>query len=138
RIATAFAAGKMDEMKKLSRESAQLIFISSIIVFLPLFLFPHAVLSVFGKDFTGNEFSLELLLGGQLFVSFSGLAAQVLNMADREKNLRNNALIAAVFNIGGCFILIPPYGILGACIAQVIGMVVWNLLCIYSVKRKFG
>jgi O-antigen/teichoic acid export membrane protein len=138
RIASAFASGKTDEMKKLSMEATQLIFISSIVVFLPLFFFPHLILSVFGKDFMGNEFSLELLLAGQLFVSFSGLAAQVLNMADREKNLRNNAMIAAVFNISACFILIPPYGIMGACIAQVIGMVTWNTLCIYSVKRKFG
>lgn len=138
RIAAAFGSGKMDELKKLSMEATQLIFISSVVVFLPLFFFPHLVLSVFGKDFAGNEFSLELLLAGQLFVSFSGLASQVLNMADREKNLRNNAVIAAVFNIVACFMLIPPYGILGACIAQVIGMVVWNLLCIYSVKRKFG
>ena len=138
RIASAFASGKMDELKKLSMEATQLIFISSVIVFLPLFLFPHLVLSVFGKDFTGNEFSLELLLAGQLFVSFSGLASQVLNMADRERNLRNNALISAIFNIGACFILIPRYGITGACIAQVIGMVVWNLLCIYSVKKQFG
>jgi O-antigen/teichoic acid export membrane protein len=138
RIAAAFSSGKTEEMKKLTMEAAQLIFLSSVVVFLPLFFFPHLVLSVFGKDFTGNEFSLELLLAGQLFVSFSGLASQVLNMADREKNLRNNALIAAVFNIGACFLLIPPYGISGACIAQVIGMVVWNVLCIYSVKKQFG
>jgi O-antigen/teichoic acid export membrane protein len=138
RIAAAFASGQSGEMKKLTMEATQLIFISSVVVFLPLFFFPHLVLSVFGKDFTGNEFSLELLLAGQLFVSFSGLASQVLNMADREKNLRNNAVISAVFNIVACFILIPPYGITGACIAQVIGMVVWNVLCIYSVRKQFG
>ena len=138
RIAAAFASGKNAEMQKLSRESTQLIFISSVLVFLPLFLFPHFVLSVFGKDFSGNEFSLKLLLAGQLFVSFSGLAAQVLNMADREKNLRNNAILAAACNLIACIVLIPPYGIAGASIAQVIGMLVWNLLCIYSVKKQFG
>ncbi|MEO8086046.1 MAG: flippase [Bacteroidota bacterium] len=138
RIAAAFASGKMEEVKKLSYEAAQMIFISSVIVFLPLFLFPHLILSVFGKDFTGNEFSLKLLLAGQLFVSFAGLASQVLNMADREKNLRNNAIISAVFNLAACLILIPVYGITGACIAQVIGMVVWNVLCIYSVKKQFN
>jgi O-antigen/teichoic acid export membrane protein len=138
RIAAAFGSGRLEEVKKLSHEAAQLIFISSVVVFLPLFLFPHLVLTVFGKDFTGNEFSLKLLLAGQLFVAFAGLASQVLNMADREKNLRNNALIAAAFNLTACFILIPARGIMGACIAQVIGMVVWNVLCIYSVKKKFG
>lgn len=138
RIAAAVSSGKMDEVKKLSREATQLIFVSSVIVFLPLFLFPHLVLSVFGKDFTGNEFSLKLLLSGQLFVSFSGLSAQVLNMADREKNLRNNALISAVINLVFCFLLIPKYGILGACIAQVTGMVVWNILCNFSVKKQFN
>ncbi len=138
RIAAAVASGKTEEVKKLSREATQLIFVSSVIVFLPLFLFPHLVLSVFGKDFTGNEFSLKLLLAGQLFVSFSGLSAQVLNMADREKNLRNNAMISAVINLVFCYLLIPEYGILGACIAQVTGMVIWNLLCNFSVKKQFN
>lgn len=138
RIAAAVASGKMEDVKKLSREATQLIFISSIIVFLPLFLFPHLILSVFGKDFTGNEFSLKLLLAGQLFVSFSGLSAQVLNMADKEKNLRNNALISALINLLFCYLLIPHYGITGACIAQVIGMLVWNILCNFSVKKQFN
>lgn len=138
RIAAAFSSGKLDEVKKLSREATQLIFVSSIIVFLPLFLFPHFLLSIFGKDFTGNELALRLLLAGQLFVSFSGLSAQVLNMADREKNLRNIALISAAINLLACFILIPRYGISGACIAQVAGMVVWNLLCNFSVKKQFN
>ncbi len=137
-IAAAVASGKMEDVKKLSGEATQLISITSVIVFLPLFLFPHGVLSVFGKDFVGNEFSLKLLLGGQLFVAFSGLSSQVLNMADREKNLRNNALIAAASNLAGCYLLIPAYGITGACIAQVIGMIVWNLLCNFSVKKQFG
>ncbi|CAN5528372.1 N/A [soil metagenome] len=137
RIAAAFASGKMEEVRKISYESAQMIFISSLFVFLPLFLFPNLILAVFGKDFAGNEFPLKLLLAGQLFVSFAGLASQVLNMADRERNLRNNAIISAVLNLAACVVLIPAYGITGACIAQVVGMVAWNVLCIYSVKKQF-
>ncbi len=138
RLAAAFASGKTKELKKLSRESAQLIFVSSVFVFLPLFLFPDSILAVFGKDFSGNELALKLLLGGQLFVAFAGLPSQILNMADRERNLRNNAIISAILNVMACIILIPLYGILGASIAQVVGMIAWNVLCIFSVKREFG
>jgi O-antigen/teichoic acid export membrane protein len=138
RLAAVFSSGSMEELRKLSAEATQLIFLTSVLVFLPLFIFPHFILSVFGKDFTGNEFALQLMLCGQLFVAFSGLASQVLNMADKEKNLRNNAVISAAVNLAGCFILIPAFGILGGCIAQVAGMLVWNILCIYSVRKQFG
>src|SRR6185295_9594972 len=96
--------------------------------------FPKLILSILGKDFTGNEGALMLMLAGQLFVSFSGLPSQILNMTGREKILRNNATLAAIVNVAACFLLIPLYGIMGACMAQVAGMLAWNLLCIYSVK----
>jgi len=137
RFAAAYSSGRLDELKKFSRESTRMIFISSLPLFFVLFLFPHFVLSVFGKDFTGHETSLMILLIGQLLVSFSGLASQILNMADREKLLRNIAIVTAIVNVAFCFILIPPYGVLGGAIAQVAGMLTWNVLCIISVRKEF-
>ena len=137
RIASAFASGNPGEMKKLSMEASRLIMFSSLPIFLVLFLFPHFILSIFGKDFTGHEDALMLLLGGQLFVAFAGLPSQILNMTGRERILRTNAVISAFVNIVCCLLLIPTYGIMGASIAQVAGMLVWNILSILSVKKEF-
>ena len=138
RFAEAYSAGKYDQLRRHAIESARLIFITALPIFIVLSVCPSSVLSVFGKEFPGHEEALYLLLFGQFFVSVAGLPSQILNMTGKQHVLRNISLISAVFNIAGCLIFTPTMGILGTCIAQVIGMIVWNLLAVYNVKRHFG
>ena len=138
RFAESYASKSFDTLKKHAEESSRLIFLTSLPVFILLALFPQWILSIFGKEFSGNENALYILLAGQLIVSFSGLPSQILNMADRQHVLRNIAIISAIINVLSCFILIPRYGIMGACYAQLAGIFTWNLLSTWSVKRHFG
>ena len=46
--------------------------------------------------------------------------------------------VGALVNIVLNYILIPIYGINGAAIASMFSLVVWNVLMIYEVRRKFG
>ena len=138
RFAESYAAKSFDTLKKHAEESSRLIFLTSLPVFVLLALFPQWILSIFGKEFPGNENALYILLAGQLIVSFSGLPSQILNMADRQHVLRNIAIISAIINVLSCFILIPQFGIMGACYAQLAGIFTWNLLSTWSVKRHFG
>lgn len=138
KFAIAHASGNVHELKQLARNAVWIIFFSALPVFILLMAFPGLVLKIFGKDFSGHESALYILLFGQLFVVFAGLPSQILNMTDRQHLMRNISIVAAFFNILFCFLLIPSYGITGACIAQVAGMFVWNLLCIIIVHRTFG
>lgn len=138
RFAESYAAKSFDTLKKHAEESTRLIFLTSLPIFIILALFPHWFLSIFGKEFPGNENALYILLVGQLIVSFSGLPSQILNMADRQHVLRNISIISAIINVLSCFILIPQFGIMGACYAQLAGIFTWNLLSTWSVKRHFG
>jgi O-antigen/teichoic acid export membrane protein len=138
RFAESFAGRKFDSMKKLADESARLIFLTSLPIFIILAVCPQWILSVFGKEFPGNENALYVLLAGQFIVCFSGLPSQILNMAGRQDSLRNIAIISAIVNVGLCFILIPAYGLMGACFAQLGGTFIWSLLSLWSVKKHFG
>ena len=138
RFAEAFASKSFDTMKKLAGESTRLIFLTSLPIFILLAVFPHWILSVFGKEFPGNETALYILLAGQLIVCFSGLSSQILNMSGHQHVLRNIAIVSAIVNVLACFILIPIWGIAGACYAQGAGIICWNLLSNISVKRYFG
>jgi O-antigen/teichoic acid export membrane protein len=138
RFAESFALKNFDLLKKHSDEATRLIFITSLPIFAALFLFPSIILAIFGREFPGHENELFILLIGQLIVTFSGLPSQILNMTGRQHLLRNIAIFSAVVNIGASFILIPPYGITGACYAQLFGMFTYNLLCIVSVKKELG
>jgi len=138
KFAIAHAAGNSNELKQLARNSVRIIFLSALPIFILLMAFPGFVLQLFGKDFSGHETALYILLFGQLFVVFAGLGSQILNMTDRQHLMRNISIVSAFANILFCFLLIPAYGIIGACIAQVIGMVAWNVMCILTVHSKFG
>ena len=138
RFAESYAAKNFTSMKKLAGESARLIFLTSLPIFILLAVFPQWILSVFGKEFPGNENALLVLLAAQFIVCFSGLPSQILNMSGRQDVLRNIAVVSAIVNLLACFLLIPKYGILGATYAQLAGTFVWNLLSSISVKKHFG
>lgn len=138
RFAESFSTGSIDALRKQAGEATRLIFLTSLPVFFILAVFPEWILSIFGKEFPGNEKALYILLAGQFIVCFAGLPSQILNMAGRQHILRNIAIIAAIVNVLCCFILIPSMGIMGACYAQLAGIFTWNLLSTLSVKRYFG
>lgn len=138
RFAQSFAAKSFDQMRKMAEESSRLIFLTSLPIFFLLAFFPEWILSIFGKEFPGNEKALYILLAGQFIVCISGLPSQILNMSGKQNILRNIAVFSAVINVLSCFLLIPAWGIIGACYAQLIGIFSWNLLSNISVKRNFG
>ena len=138
RFAEAFALGKLDSLKSHAKEVSRLIFITSIPAFILLFFFPEWILSIFGKEFPGNETALYVLLAGQFIVAFTGLPSQILNMTGRQHILRNIAVFSAIVNVLACIILVPKYGIMGTCIAQFMGIFAWNFLSVLSVKKQFG
>ncbi|TAH43430.1 MAG: flippase [Bacteroidetes bacterium] len=138
RFAEAFASEDKTALMRNAHEAARLILLTSLPLFFALAVFPKFILDVFGKEFPGNELSLYVLLAGQFIVIISGLAGQILNMTGKQAILRNIAIISALVNVLACFILIPAFGILGVCIAQSLGMLVWNVSCVLAVKRHFG
>ena len=137
RFAEAFALGKLDVLKKHAKEVSRLIFITSLPIFVVLTVFPEWILSIFGKEFPGNEPALYVLLAGQFIVVFTGLPSQILNMTGRQHILRNIAVFSALVNVVACIALVPLYGIMGTCIAQFLGILTWNLLSVVSVKKQF-
>jgi len=138
RFAQAFASEDKTALMRNAHEAARLILLTSLPLFFVLALFPKSILDVFGKEFPGNEISLYVLLAGQFIVILSGLSGQILNMTGKQAILRNIAIFSALVNVSGCFILIPSFGILGVCVAQSLGMLVWNVACVLAVKRHFG
>ncbi len=138
RFAEAFASNDTSALKRHAGEAVRLIFLTSLPLFVVLAIFPKWILSVFGKEFPGNEESLYILLAGQLIVILAGLPAQILNMTGRQAILRNIAIFSALVNVSACFILIPRFGILGVSIAQGLGILVWNVSCVLAVKKYFG
>lgn len=138
RFAGHYAHGDFKQLKMESVQATRLIFLSTLPVFVVLALFPHFILSIFGRDFPGHETELYILLGTQFIVCFSGLPSQILNMTGRQHVLRNISLFSAIVNVSLCLILTAKFGLRGTCFAQLAGTFVWNTLSIAAVKKEFG
>lgn len=138
RFVESYASNDIESLKRHAKDAAKLIMVTSLPLFIGLTLFPKFILSIFGKEFPGNEVSLYILLAGQLIVILSGLPGQILNMTGKQAILRNIAIFSALVNVAACFVLIPTLGILGVSIAQGLGILVWNISCVLAVKRHFG
>lgn len=82
---------------------------------------------IFGAEYVSIGQALNVLLVGQMVNAFFGPIAIYLNMANLESYVARYMLIAAIFNVGLNFFLIPIFGSLGAAFSTIISLSVWNL-----------
>ena len=102
-----------------------------------LILAPRLMM-LFGDDYLEGAALLRILVLGQFFNVLSGSVGNVLNMAGFEKDLRNAVAMSAVVAIGGCLVLSPIYGSLGAAFAIAISVICRNFICVYYVNLRLG
>ena len=132
------ARGDLESLSKIAKQSTKLIFWTSTPVLMVLFLFPSLVLGIFGEDFKKGIYALIFLSFGQFVSAVSGSVGYILQMTGRQMLFQKIILSATAFNILLNLILIPPYGINGAAIASMIGIVFWNLTAVAAVKKELG
>ena len=125
-------------LKKISNQSTKLIFVSSIPLIILSCLFPKLLLGVFGKEFVAGTIAFLILSFGRLISSLSGPAGNILQMTNNQNVYAKILFIGALVNIVLNYILIPIYEVNGAAIASMLSIVIWNILMIYEVRRKFG
>jgi len=124
--------------KKVVHESSRLIFLSTLPIIIILLFFNQYILLFFGDEFIAATGVLYILLLGQLSNTFSGSLAFILQMTGNEKIFRNVLTLGLIINVVLNIILIPRSGIIGAGIASASSLVVWNILSLVIIKKKFG
>jgi len=130
--------GDIINFEKIVHESSRLIFIFTLPIALLLVIFNSTILSLFGAEFVLAKNVLLILLVGQLFHAFSGSISLILQMTGNEKAYRNYIFIGLILNIILNVSLIPSFGIVGAAIASSCSLILWSVLSLVHIKKKFG
>ena len=137
-IAGCFAVKDNAGMQIALKGSSKAILRVTIPLYLALALGAPFVLSIFSEGMVAGAGVLVLLATGQLFNAFCGANDVVLQMTGGERFHRNIVGMAMVTNLVLNCLLIPPFGIMGAAIANVVANALWNVLALRRIKQQFG
>lgn len=138
RFASLHREGKTQALGRLARQGALLGGGIAAPVLLVCLLVPGWVLGLFGDEFSQAAPLLRIIALAQLINVATGSVGFLLNMTGHEALMRNIALICNAIGLSMFFVLIPPFGPLGAAMALAFVLVIQNLVALYFVWRKLG
>lgn len=126
------------ELGHLYRFVTRWIAVISLIVSLPLVLYPFQILKFYGSGFTRAATPLVALVGFYLIGSGVGSVGQMLQMSGHQDYVLFINVVTAILNVGLNLWWIPKFGILGAAFATGIPLAANNVLELIIVRKKMG
>ncbi|GHC35094.1 oligosaccharide flippase family protein [Aidingimonas halophila] len=136
RFARLYHQQNMQALGRLARQGALLGALVAAPPLLVCFLFPGWVLGLFGSEFVAATPLLRLIAVAQLINVATGSVGFLLNMTGHEPLMRNIALSCNAIGLLLFFVLIPPFGPMGAAMALAFVLVVQNLVALFYVWRR--
>jgi len=130
--------GEIRELISLARRATLVMLTLSCPIFLALFLLPEILLAWFGDEFTAASTALVILAVGQLVNIATGPVGIILLMTGNAPAMQRHLVITVLVNLALAFLLIPPFGIVGAACSAAAAMAVLNLLLLHSVYHIFS
>lgn len=134
-VAELYARKEIREIESLYQTVTKWTASFSIPIFLTIALFYEPILGIFGKEFHGAALTLIVLGIGNSMADAFGLSGQIITMIGRPGVNLLNSIVTACTSIGLYFLLIPPYGIVGAAVAYAATMMFVNCVRLLEVYR---
>lgn len=130
------ARGDRPALSRLVQRLSRLIFWASVAFAAALLIGSRPVLGLFGPGFTSGRGLLALLVVGQLVNAGAGPVGALLQMTGHQNGVMRVMLWAAGASVLTNFVLIRALGAMGAALATVLGLVLWNIwLNVLAVRR---
>jgi O-antigen/teichoic acid export membrane protein len=138
RISELYFAEREDELQRLVLTSVRWIFAPTLALVILMAAASGPILGVFGKDFVEGRWVLAIIAVGQLVSVSSGPVGWLMNLTGREKLTAKVFAITAVITLGLYLVLIKPFGIVGAAIANSAGIAMFNIVLTLQARRSLG
>ncbi len=128
RFVRLYQQGDTDTLQRLVTLMARL----SLLVALPLFFlvafFGDTIFTIlFGLEFSEAHAVAVVLVLAQVITSYFAAIGYLLNMCGQEKSMAKILMLTAGLNILMNFVMIPVAGMMGAALATLLSLLVWNL-----------
>lgn len=137
-MATLYEKKQTQELQKLCRQMVIAIAGVTFLGFLFLVLTGNVLLSIFNPSFTSAYYILLILAFGSMIDAVSGPTAYLMQMTSLETVYARMLAVIYVFVFVLQFIFIPRYGVIAAALSNATGVIVWNCLSIYFLRKRIG
>jgi O-antigen/teichoic acid export membrane protein len=134
-ISSYYAQNRTDALRRLLALSAHGVFAFSLLVSVALWLAGPALLGMFGSEFVAGYAATSVLLVGQVINAGCGSVGFLMTMTKHQVAAAWILVMGAAINVVLNYVLIPPYGLLGAAWATAVSMVLWNVAMVAFVVR---
>lgn len=137
-MAASFHAGRMDELQRLCRLLAIAIATSTLAGLVMMAILGNFLLSVFDPTYVSAFGVLMVLSFGFAVDAMAGPSAYLMQMTKLEWTyLRVMAIVYALVIVLQ-ITFVPRYGVLAAAAASAFGVVIWNILAVYLLRKEIG
>jgi len=138
RLSQLYVSGR-DEFAELCRRGIKYICVVALLVAVNGILLSDSIITMlFGESYEASILSLEILLGGIVFVYLVNFLQTVMITADQQRMILYLAGCGLLVNVGLNVLLIPEYGYVGAAAATVIVEVMVCVLLFVYMHRLVG
>lgn len=136
-ISELYDQGEWQQMGRMYQTTTKWTFTVNLPLFLTAVLFSEPILSIFGKSFVAGSTALALLAWAIMADISTGMCGIILDMTGHTTLKLVNAITRLVLSLVLSFLLIPPWGVVGAAAATLIVVAFVNLLRLLQVFFLF-
>ena len=137
-IARKLAVNEVDNLQKEIKSAVRFAFAVSLVIALFMLLLGKPVLGLLDPRYEAVYPALMILVAGQLVNVASGPVWLVLNMAGLVRYAAAGLVAGAAVNILISSLLLHDHGAFGVAIGSVAGLVTWNMVQLYFVRKNLA
>lgn len=137
-FASLWALGRIDELQRLLTKLAGVIFWPSLALSLGIAALSDPVLSLFGHEFLAARWALLILLVGQVINAAAGSVGYLLNLTGHHRDAVRALAWSAFACVPLTFAGVWLFGVVGAALASMLGVTMWNGWLYVLVTRKLN
>jgi O-antigen/teichoic acid export membrane protein len=138
RISAFHYGGRRDELQWTVARAVRWIFFPSLAITIGLALFGRPILSLFGHPFVAGWSALVVYSLGQLGSVSAGPVGLLLNLTGHHRTITVVTGVCAGITLAGYILLIPTMGMVGAALANSIGVIIKNIWLRMIVRQRLG
>ncbi|BBJ00398.1 hypothetical protein FGKAn22_20900 [Ferrigenium kumadai] len=138
KLSELIAAGRLADLKRVSKQSIMLAALCVIPLWGAVLLFPASMLAPFGEEFRQGGEVLMVVFTGQMLFGIFGIGGELLLMGGYEHLARRISFMSLLLCFAACLLLVPGHRAMGAAVAISLASVGHAAMCLFHVRRHFG